>query len=1274
MLRFLAVGGDTTLATGTRGTVDCEAGTQCYMKAEIEGPGCPRYLARGSPKPTELNVSRKYVLAEDFIAYTDESCQPFATRLQCYDADDVSASGMLTTKTVTYRDFVGISKNVTSPGDDYGGRTERNFSSSDNCGVVRTTDCWPNGNPDANNGWIDQENADGGSNVAQFQSTKCEFGRGRQPENSPTMAHVIHDSIVIVHNDGAALPARITCQAEGPKELCFGPPTGLYTNADFFEQCGSQEIGPPGYRDCNGWNDPTCKVDNEFHEWLPDPHVYSGGLCKKVGRTTSTESGLSQPNPMLALTLGGNIVLNISMTEPSFAPGIAGSRYEGLGDWGIFGDETNVIDGSYDPYFSQSITIDVGCGALAPALNVGDQFGMLKLDGFLTMDETNELQCGTCAGADPLLNSVCIGPNHLSQSYNPNSVICDGELPIYQQTECTAEVNVTDACLVCGNEPAEPTCACDVCFPGGAGYGSSSKVRPDSLVFRNVGGGPSNMSNRQEGKASVSGDTLVAGTITTGTCSSGTIAITGDVLTVTGWRGADVICTIRAGGGTQTVVIHASCSKALNIGDQFGAVELIDFSSDGGTEDASTCSCEPEEPPGCDVCFPAGPGSSKVRPDSITFRNTGGAPWYISNRQEGKASVVGSALAAGDIISATCQTGTVTVAGDMLTVSNWRGADIKCSVTGAGGIQAFVVHASCSKALEIGDQFGALQLTDFASHGRVTNTCGGGGGGGEDEECDVCYPNGGHVTTTIGKKGKGMGMGKRAGKVKVDTLVFTIVGGAVTDLTNNQEGKASVFGDTLGIEDVTQVGCATGRATISGDTLTVTGWRGADIRCTIGIGSVRQTVTIHASCSKPLLLGYQFGALELSGFGSNGGSPVDSCPASNWRRRNRRAARLARQAAAGDRITSLTFAWQPIGVKNIVGNMSVSNAEVLHLRPSFREFNMVVTPTDATGFFGTSVIFTVFGDDITLHTSCSTPLYVGQELRFAAGTLSLTGFATLNGRDDADCAGPAYEPPVENAEGCMCLGANIPLCLFGGRNGTKLNAALNDDRPGDGVPPPCCKHYWYGCAIAVGVGLNYIKPTSGRPNTQNAGFGSIDGTEGYMTIDSALINLGIQIDIPGCTFTEFGKALGEGIPESCYTENARTKHIGGEGFGNFDEIPGLLLNDGDGETQPAHASSVPAIAIVVAATVMVSLLVGAAVYFRHAKQHNGAGVGEDVVVASIVDGMCEATEPRKQIRAAGDSSGELFDSGTSSTDGETPSESGLNAAQAAFRGTGLMSF
>ena len=41
-------------------------------------------------------------------------------------------------------------------------------------------------------------------------------------------------------------------------------------------------------------------------------------------------------------------------------------------------------------------------------------------------------------------------------------------------------------------------------------------------------------------------------------------------------------------------------------------------------------------------------------------------------------------------------------------------------------------------------------------------------GGEEEEECDVCYPNGGHFTHTTGKKGKkskGMAMGKKAGKV-----------------------------------------------------------------------------------------------------------------------------------------------------------------------------------------------------------------------------------------------------------------------------------------------------------------------------------------------------------------------------------------------------------------------------------------------------------------------------------------------------------------------------
>ena len=1141
MLRFLMTGGDTTLSTGARGTVQCEADTPCFMKAEVEGPGCPRYFATAATKPDEDGVSRKYTVTEEFKSYTDESCEPFAAEFQCWDTITLAP---LVVKALTYRDFVGSGRNVTNPTDTYASTEEQPFSSSDNCGTVRTSDCWPNGNtnPGGNTGWLDGDDAREIQGLEQFSSTPC-GGVGRTDDNSVELEHVIHDSLIIVHNSGAALPSHISCGAEGPRELCFGPPTGLYADSDYFEQCGTQEIGPPGYRTCNGWHDATCKLDYNFQDWLPDPHIYSGGLCKQPRPTSSLESGLTQPNAMLSISDDiGNVIGNISLADAT----LGGSRYNDLKGWGVFGDETFDIDGSYNPHFKQTVTIDIGCGA--SGLNIGDQFGMLRVDGFLTMQETNELQCGTCEGSDPTINSVCVGPNPLAQPYNEKQNICDAELPIFQQAECTVEtLNENSTCKVCGSE-IDPEPECEICYPNGP---NSAKVTPSSLTFRLVGGASDYLSNMQGGKASVYGSDMFAGSISSAWCRLADFEVNGDTLTVSSWSGTDVACTVSGPGGSQTFSVHASCSQPFYLDDQVGAMQLVDFRAEygyGSSLSAANCQAgggEPPETESCDVCHPDiddGEGTdlctmNKVKPSSLTFRLVGGAISEISNRQDGKALVIGTTLQAGTIEQASCASGTYRITVDEITVTGWTGADVVCTLMGPGGYQTIRVHASCSKPLAINDRFGAFRLIDQTSP----------------------------ASTGFSRyREKGMGMGKHASvvhpsssKVKPGYIQFQLVGGSATDITDDQQGKASVVGNPISAGNIVAASCVSGFAYLEDDTITISGWKGADIQCSIVGPDGTQHFTVHASCSKPLLIGYQFGAVQLVAFGQIGSLPQYTCSTGGVFTTS--SPKANKDTVGRDRITQLVFRWQGVGVKDLGGNLSITKS-TFDIEGVFSDQFVTVTPTTFNGWFKAATTFCVFSDCITLHTSCSLPVFVGQELRFTDGTLTLTGFSTLSGRTIESCEDNIDLPNPPNQEPCMCLGQNIPICLMHGRNGTRLNAALNDNRQTDGVPPKCCNHYWYSCAVAVGVGLNSIKPTTGRPVPYNDGYGSLDGSEGYTTVNASMINMGIQIDLPGCSFNDFGKAVGEGIPVSCYVEWARDKHVGAEGYGTF---PGALGGDDD---------------------------------------------------------------------------------------------------------------
>jgi hypothetical protein len=57
-----------------------------------------------------------------------------------------------------------------------------------------------------------------------------------QATDGTALAHILTDTLVIVHNNGLPLPENLRCEIEGPRELCFGPPTGskgeTATNSD----------------------------------------------------------------------------------------------------------------------------------------------------------------------------------------------------------------------------------------------------------------------------------------------------------------------------------------------------------------------------------------------------------------------------------------------------------------------------------------------------------------------------------------------------------------------------------------------------------------------------------------------------------------------------------------------------------------------------------------------------------------------------------------------------------------------------------------------------------------------------------------------------------------------------------------------------------------------------------------------------------------------------------------------------------------------------------
>ena len=107
-------------------------------------------------------------------------------------------------------------------------------------------------------------------------------------------------------------------------------------------------------------------------------------------------------------------------------------------------------------------------------------------------------------------------------------------------------------------------------------------------------------------------------------------------------------------------------------------------------------------------------------------------------------------------------------------------------------------------------------------------------------------------------------------------LVFQLVGGSSSVLTNDQLGDASVIGDYLFGGDIVLAGCNMGPVTITGNTMTVSVTSGNLICEVYGDGGM-QTFEIDVSCARLLMTGDQFGASKLIDFSNGNGDSDSNC-------------------------------------------------------------------------------------------------------------------------------------------------------------------------------------------------------------------------------------------------------------------------------------------------------------------------------------------------------------------------------------------------------------
>jgi hypothetical protein len=187
---------------------------------------------------------------------------------------------------------------------------------------------------------------------------------------------------------------------------------------------------------------------------------------------------------------------------------------------------------------------------------------------------------------------------------------------------------------------------------------------------------------------------------------------------VGGLNGLQSYKIIDSGGVRQKVDLKASCQQPLALGDQFGSLKLVEFTTKNGQHVALGAPIPPAD--ACEVPLaPPGPHcTSDLRGLTLVYiGNYLGAGCTVSNAQGGYGTCSGvadpgdpvsvsstsplnldpdSLIEFGDLVSLTPNS-----SGDMPDLTN-------LTVTGAGGSQTIQIKTSCYKPLSLGDRFGSF--------------------------------------------------------------------------------------------------------------------------------------------------------------------------------------------------------------------------------------------------------------------------------------------------------------------------------------------------------------------------------------------------------------------------------------------------------------------------------------------------------------------------------------------------------------------------------------
>ena len=381
--------------------------------------------------------------------------------------------------------------------------------------------------------------------------------------------------------------------------------------------------------------------------------------------------------------------------------------------------------------------------------------------------------------------------------------------------------------------------------------------------------------------------------------------------------------------GGQSITLHTSCSQPLNVGDQFGSLEVVGFifkdgsicgvepctpCEDGGVIEGDEANCESYNPepitevtaPDCPVPPPTNASCQCKDSEFIIFTYTGGSCGDSNNSQPNDKWECSGSFNGGASANIQFKDGSVNVAlGESFQVERGDAEDI--TISSNGGSQTMELHVSCSQPLIVGESFGALTIAGFIY--KDGSSCGPVGEEADELEYQWISSTSGcpdDISQAIsGATSKGydpssisqttwyVRLARKKDCIPADqfdqfpnascgckdseTILFKYVGGNCNESVNSQPSdKWECSGSNNGAASVT-VQYKDGSATVAlGETFSVKRDDAQDM--TISGGGSTQTMELHVSCSQPINLGDTYGALQIAGFIYKDGSSCELPP------------------------------------------------------------------------------------------------------------------------------------------------------------------------------------------------------------------------------------------------------------------------------------------------------------------------------------------------------------------------------------------------------------